>query len=184
MLLDKQKSCLVVMDVQEKLANKVINAKNMIGCCEWLVRLASELDVPILACEQYPKGLGRTINPLRNLLTPNLFIEKASFSAFSDATFHQELYKLNRKQIVLIGIETHVCILQTALELIAANYQVFIVIDAVSARHMQDHHAGLDRMKQAGAQIITAEMAFYEWVKQAGTEVFKSLNKAFMKMEN
>jgi nicotinamidase-related amidase len=184
MLLDKEKSCLVVMDVQEKLTPKVINAKNMLGRCEWLMRLASELDVPVLVCEQYPKGLGYTIEPLRSLLPMHVLIEKESFSAFRDLHFQQELIKLHRKQIILVGIETHVCILQTALDLIDDGYKVFVVLDAISARHLQDHHTALERMQKAGVELITSEMVFYEWIKQAGTPVFKALNQAFMKSEN
>lgn len=180
MLLDKDKSSLLVVDIQEKLASKVVNAKYMIEQCEWLMRLACELDVPVLVCEQYPKGLGYTVEPLRSLLPMHVVLEKTHFSAFKDSQINAEIQLLNRKQIVLIGIETHVCILQTALDLVAAGYQVFVVQDAVSARHLSDHHAGIDRMRQANVQMITSEMVFYEWIKQAGTPVFKALNQAFM----
>ncbi|HBB53520.1 MAG TPA: hydrolase [Legionellales bacterium] len=183
MLLDKDKSCLVVVDVQEKLTPKVIHAKSMVNRCEWLMRLASELDVPVLVCEQYPKGLGYTIEPLRGLLPMHVVIEKQSFSAYRDPHFQQEWQNLHRKQVILVGIETHVCILQTALDLVDAGAKVFVVLDAISARHLQDHHAALERMKQAGVTLITSEMIFYEWIKQAGSPVFKTLNQAFMKME-
>ncbi len=184
MLLDKNKSCLLVVDVQEKLASQVINAKHMIQRCEWLMRLASELDVPVLACEQYPKGLGYTIEPLRSLLPMHVVLEKVTFSAYKDSHICSEIQRINRKQLILVGIETHVCILQTALDLVAAGLEVYVVLDAISARHLADHHAAIDRMKQAGVHVITSEMVFYEWMKQAGTPVFKALNQAFMKKEN
>jgi nicotinamidase-related amidase len=180
MLLDKEKSCLVVVDIQEKLTPKVVHAKTLVEKANWLMRLASELDVPVLVCEQYPKGLGYTIAPLKDLLPMHLVVEKLSFSAFKDAFFQQELQKTNRKQIILVGIETHVCILQTALDLQANGYQVYVVLDAVSARHLNDHQVALDRMKQNGVHIITAEMVFYEWMRHAGTPMFKALNQAFM----
>jgi nicotinamidase-related amidase len=180
MLLDKEKSCLVVMDVQEKLTPKVINAKAMLSRCEWLMRLASELDVPVLVCEQYPKGLGYTIEPLRGLLPMHVVIEKESFSAYRDMHFQQEFVKLQCKQVILVGIESHVCILQTALDLLEADNKVYVVVDAISARHLQDHHTALERMQNAGVEMITSEMVFYEWIKQAGTPVFKALNQAFI----
>lgn len=180
MLLDKDKSSLLVVDVQEKLASKVVNAKHMIERCEWMMRLACELDVPVLVCEQYPKGLGYTVEPLRSLLPLHVVLEKTHFSAFKDSQIQSEIQQINRKQIILVGIETHVCILQTALDLLAAGYQVFVVLDAISARHLTDHQAGIDRMRQAGVQVVSSEMVFYEWIKQAGTPVFKALNQAFM----
>lgn len=180
MLLDKEKSCLVVIDIQEKLTPKVVHAKTLVEKTHWLMRLASELDVSMIVCEQYPKGLGATISSLKALFPMHQAVEKLSFSACRDALFQQELQKINRKQIILVGIETHVCILQTALDLQAAGYHVFVVLDAVSARHLNDHQVAIDRMKQNGVYIVTAEMVFYEWMSHAGTPMFKALNQAFM----
>lgn len=184
MLMDKDKSCLIVVDIQEKLASQVNHAKKMIHQCDWLMRLASELDVPVLVAEQYPKGLGYTVEPLRSLLPAHVVIEKLSFSAYQDDHFKAEFEELNRKQAILVGIETHVCVLQTALDLAAAGYQVFVVADAVSSRHPSDHQIALERMQQNGIQVVTSEMVFFEWIKRAGTPVFKALSNAFMKPEN
>lgn len=181
MLLDKDKSCLLIIDIQEKLTPKIHNVKNLIHRCEWLMRLASEMDVPVLICEQYPKGLGFTIEPLRAHLPMHTVIEKVSFSAYRDADFQHEFHALNRKQVILTGIETHVCVMQTALDLIQANYDVYVVCDAVSSRHEFDHQIAIERMRQAGVKIISSEMIFFEWIRQAGTPVFKALNQAFMK---
>jgi nicotinamidase-related amidase len=181
MLLDKDKSCLLLIDIQEKLTPKVKNHHELIQQCEWLLRLASEMDVPVLVCEQYPKGLGQTIEPLRSQIPVHATIEKVSFSAYRDQHFQHQLHSIHRKQIILTGIETHVCVMQTALDLIQTNYDVFVVSNAVSARHEHDHHIALERMRQAGVQIITSEMIFFEWIKQAGTPVFKALTQSFMK---
>lgn len=181
MLLDKDKSCLIVIDVQEKLAPAVVHSKHLLERCEWLMRLATELDVPVLVCEQYPKGLGYTTEPLRSLLPHHEIFEKVSFSAYKDGAFKNALEQLNKKQYIIVGIETHICVLQTALDLISTGAQVYVVLDAVSARHLNDHQAGIDRMKYAGVHVITSEMIFYEWIKSAGTPVFKALNQAFMK---
>ena len=184
MLLDKEKSCLVIVDVQEKLTPKVVAAKAFVEKTNWLMRLASELDVPILVCEQYPKGLGSTIAAIKDFLPTQQVFEKLSFSAYRDPNFQQALAHIHRKQVVLVGIETHVCILQTALDLQSQGHQVYVVSDAVSARHAYDHQVALDRMRQLGVQIMTAEMVFYEWIKDAGTPMFKALNQAFiMKMD-
>ncbi len=184
MLLDKDKSCLVVMDIQEKLTSAVLNPKHMLERCEWLMRLASELDVPTLVCEQYPKGLGFTVEPIRGLMPHHEVFEKTSFSAYKDLDFKNEYESLNRKQVIIIGIETHVCVLQTAIDFVASGAQVYVVLDAISARHSNDHQSGIERMKQCGVQLVTSEMVFYEWLKHAGTPVFKALNQAFMKKEN
>jgi len=183
MLMDKDKSCLLLIDVQEKLSPAVFNDKQLIERCAWLLRLATEMDVPILACEQYPQGLGSTVESLRGLLEHIAMFKKVTFSAAKDSKFKQALEQTNRRQIIMMGIETHICVLQTALDLQKSGYQVFVVVDAISARHLSDHHAGLDRMKHQGVQLVSSEMVFYEWVKQAGTSVFKALNQAFMKPE-
>jgi nicotinamidase-related amidase len=184
MLLDKDKSCLLVIDVQEKLTPKVINARHMLEKCEWLMRLASELDVPVLVCEQYPKGLGYTVEPLRSLLPMHVVLEKVTFSAYRDSNIQAQIQEIHRKQIIIVGIETHICILQTALDLVANGYEVYVVLDAVGARHLIDHQTAIDRMKHEKVHIITTEMIFYEWLKQAGTPVFKALNQAFMKKDS
>jgi hypothetical protein len=171
------------MDIQEKLTHAVINPKHMLERCEWLMRLASELDVPILVCEQYPKGLGYTVEPIKSLLPHHEVFEKTSFSAYKDLEFKTAFEDLNRKQVILVGIETHVCILQTALDFLTAGFQVFIVLDAISARHSSDHHTAIERMKQSGVMVLSSEMVFYEWLKHAGTPVFKALNQAFMKKD-
>ena len=177
MLLKKENSCLVLIDVQEKLSPRVQNSENLIARCEWLLRLATEFDVPQIVSEQYPSGLGLTVEPLRRFSAP---LDKVHFSCWGDSVFRNHLQSLKKSQIVLIGIETHVCVLQTALQLCEAGYQVFVVVDAVSSRHELDHRYGLKRIKQAGGFLVTSEMVFFEWVEKAGTPDFKALSKAYM----
>ena len=177
MLLKKDESCLLLIDVQEKLTPLVQNSPHLISRCEWLLRLATELGVVNIISEQYPSGLGSTVAPLRGFGTA---FPKVHFSCWSDNSLKQVLQGLNKKQFVLIGIETHVCVMQTALELCAAGYDVFVVVDAVSSRHEQDHRYGLKRIKQAGGFLVTAEMVFFEWVGQAGTPEFKALSNAYL----
>lgn len=181
MLLQKEKSCLLIIDVQEKLTPLVLNAEQLVTRCQWLMRLASELDVPLLVSEQYTKGLGQTVEPLRKFMPGQTDIDKVHFSCYRDSTFLRHWQVVNKKQIVLAGIETHVCVLQTALDMKSAGLDVFVVIDAVSSRSELDHQYGLQRMAQAGIQLVTAEMVFFEWLEQAGTSVFKALSQAFLR---
>jgi len=181
MLLQKGKSCLLLVDVQEKLTPLVMNADGLVATCRWLMRLASELDVPLLVSEHYRKGLGQTIEPLRKLMPGKTDIDKVHFSCYRDPSFIKHWHLLNKKQAVIAGIETHVCVLQTALDLKAAGVDVYVVVDAVSSRQAIDHQYGLERMRAESIQLVTREMVFFEWVEQAGTSAFKALSQAFLK---
>lgn len=180
MLLEKDKSCLLLIDVQEKLTPLVRDSEALLDRCQWLIRLANELGVPQIVSEQYPRGLGHTVDALRNLTLDDPAVEKVHFSCWREPDFKGRLQGLNRKQLVLIGIEAHVCVLQTGMDLIAQDYDVFVVVDGVSSRHEMDYRYGLKRMKQAGIQLITSEMVFFEWVGQAGTPEFKALSKSYL----
>lgn len=181
MLLKKDHSILTLVDVQDKLTPLVNNSEQLVLRCEWLIRLAQELEVPVVVSEQYPAGLGNTVLPIRNLVQEERRIEKLCFSCFKEPVFTDSLKHFNRNQLVIIGIETHVCILQTALDLLENDYEVFVVVDAVSSRFEIDHRYGLKRMKQIGVQLVTAEMVFFEWLGQAGTDQFRELSKKFLK---
>ena len=178
MLLKRDLSALILVDVQEKLTPKILQHESLITRCEWLLRLANACSVPVLSCEQYPSGLGKTVEPLASLLS-EASIEKTEFSCYQCNEFANQWHKLNKKQAVIIGIETHVCVLQTALDLIEQDFQVFVVVDSVSCRSELDKTYGLKRMKQAGAELLTSEMVFFEWLENAGTSEFKELVKQF-----
>ena len=181
MLLDREKSGLVLVDVQEKLTPLVLNAESLVERCQWLIRLANDLAVPVVVSEQYPKGLGHTVSPLRTLTTDYPCIEKVHFSCYRDESFVNCWQTIDRKQVVLAGIETHVCVLQTAMDMNSSGLDVFVVVDAVSSRHEVDHKYGLKRMKQAGIHLVTAEMVFFEWVRRAGTPEFKALSLSYLR---
>lgn len=179
-MLQKEKSCLLVIDIQEKLAPHILGIDALIPRCQWMMRLASELDVPMLVSEHYRKGLGQTIEPLRQLMPGCTEIDKVHFSCYRDQSFQKHFQLLNKKQAVLVGIETHVCVLQTALDLNDAGIEVFVVVDAVGSRFELDHRYALERMQQVGIRLVTREMIFFEWMEHAGTAVFKSLSKVFI----
>ncbi|KTC97950.1 hydrolase [Legionella erythra] len=178
MLLKKEDSCLLLIDVQEKLAPFVLESEKMIARCQWLMKLAKELAVPIITSEQYPQGLGNTVKPLQSGDKP---LPKVHFSSWREPCFKNSLTNLTKNQVVLMGIEAHVCVLQSAMDLLEAGFQVYVVVDAVSSRHEQDLKYGLKRMKQAGIELVTSEMVFFEWVGQAGTPEFKALSHAYLK---
>lgn len=181
MLLNKDKSALLLVDVQEKLTPLVLNSQELVERCEWLIRLAKDLDVPLIISEQYPRGLGKTVAPLQGAGSTHRAVEKVHFSCYRESSFVKHWQAVDRKQVVIAGIETHVCVLQTAVDMLNSGFDVFVVIDAVSSRHELDHKYGLKRMKQAGIHLVTAEMVFFEWVEQAGTPEFKTLSQSYLR---
>jgi len=181
MLLEKNSSCLLLVDVQEKLAPYVLQPEKLVQACDWLMRLAIRMEIPVLISEQYPRGLGSTVAPLNQHTGNNPLVEKVYFSCGSDQSFLKEQQKINRQQVIISGIETHVCVLQSAIELKQAGADVFVVADAVSARHQIDHEYGLKRMAREGIHLITREMVFFEWFRKAGSAEFKTFSKEFLR---
>ncbi|HAT1802216.1 TPA: isochorismatase family protein [Legionella pneumophila] len=180
MLLNRTDSLLVLIDVQEKLTPAILNLDLFLARCEWLLKLARKLEVPVLASEQYPKGLGRTVSPLSSYINQEECIEKIHFSCMQEPQYINLLKGYNKSQLILIGIEAHVCVLQTAIEMKGYGFDVFVVVDGVSSRSEFDLKYGLKRMKQNGLHLITAEMVLFEWLKQAGTPEFKAISKEFL----
>lgn len=180
MLLKKENSCLLLVDVQKKLIPYINQSEMVLARCQWLLQLATRLDVPQLVSEQYPQGLGTTDDSLIALASNHKIIDKVHFSCWREPRFKEHLLEMNRQQLVLIGIEAHVCVLQTAIDLNAAGFQVFVVVDAVGSRHEIDYKYGLKRMKQAGIELVTAEMVFFEWVEHSKIPDFKELSKQFL----
>ena len=180
MLLDPKNSCLLVVDVQEKLVHAVHESTQLIKNCLWLLNVANRLRIPILISEQYPRGLGRTLPELLSLVPAEQVMEKVHFSCTASPSCAPFLEKVAVRQFVLIGIESHVCVLQTAIGLLEAGHQVFVVADAVSSRSVQDKELALARMRALGIQIVSREMLLFEWVQQAGTPEFKQLSKDFL----
>lgn len=180
MLLNREDSLLLLIDVQEKLAPLVQNSEEFIAHCEWILKLARKVSVPVLVSEQYPQGLGATLKQFHPYFTEEECIDKVHFSCMGEPRYVDCLQKYRKKQLILIGIETHVCVLQTALEMRREGFTVFVVVDAVSSRGKDDMKYGLQRMQQEGVYLLTAEMVFFEWLRQAGTAEFKALSKEFL----
>ena len=138
--------------------------------------VSAALSVPILVSEQYPQGLGGTDPRLRLPPTAGI-IAKTSFSALSEPAFRQAFERLNRSQVILCGMEAHVCVLQTALELCEAGHHVFVVADAVGSRREESRALGLARMRDRGVDVVDSEMVVFEWAERAGTDQFRELSR-------
>jgi nicotinamidase-related amidase len=180
MLMRAERCTLLMVDVQEKLLPHMHEAGQVLGNCLWLVRVALRLKVPVVASEQYPQSLGPTVAPLREALEESPVIQKADFSCVGEQRL-MELDVLARPQIVVAGMETHVCVLQTAMELRALRKEVFVVADAVSSRTPANRDLGLARMREAGIQIVSREMAAFEWLERAGTPLFREVSRGFLR---
>lgn len=181
MLIKAHGCALMLIDMQEKLLPLIDNAAELEAHCRWLMEIGQYLKIPILTTEQYPKGLGPTVANLKGFSPPDLCAEKLCFSGVSDDGIAAKIKRFDRDQWILIGIETHVCMLQTALELRAQGKEVFVVEDCTSARNPRDKTLALDRMKHHGVTIVSREMVVFEWLHKAGTAEFKHVNETFIK---
>jgi nicotinamidase-related amidase len=176
---DRKEAVLIVVDVQEVLMKQMNQeiGENIIRNIKTLLAFAKEMSIPILMTEQYPKGLGKTVSEIRTVLGSILPIEKLSFSCCGVKMFDDKLNQLARKQVILTGIETHVCVLQTANDLIQKGYGVHAVADAICSRRKLDWEIGLRWMEKRGAMISTTEIIAFQLLKEAGTEEFRGLSK-------
>lgn len=180
MLLDRARSQLLVIDVQEKLLPTVHEGDRMVERCGLLLQAATRLNVAVTISEQYPKGLGPTVARLGNLKGAAPVMEKLHFSCAADAGLAarvQSLANSGKRQVVLAGIEAHVCVLQSALGFKDMGLDVFVVADAVTSRQASSVDVAIARYRSAGVNVINAEMALFEWLHVSGTPEFKDLSK-------
>jgi nicotinamidase-related amidase len=172
----KEKSQLVIIDMQEKLAvtmpKEVIN--KIIRRCELLITVANELNIPQICTEQYPKGLGHTLSSMMPFLSEAKFVEKNVFACTDEPIFLRYLIK-TRPQIYLIGMEAHICVLQTALGLLKSGKEVFIIEDAIVSRNISNKQNALNRLREAGCFITNTESVVFEWLKTSDNETFKKI---------
>lgn len=181
MLMRVETSCLLVVDLQERLLPAIHQADQVVTHGAWLIQIARRLGVPVLASEQYPQGLGHTVSAIRELLPAEAFMEKNHFSCAADRDCMRRIDALGRDQIIVIGTEAHVCVLQTALDLRAASKEVYLVADAVSSRSPRDVELALERMRAEGVRIVSREMVAFEWLHQAGTDRFRAISREFLR---
>lgn len=170
-----ENSCLVVVDVQGKLAELMSEKDALYKNIQILIRAARILNIPILWCQQVPKALGPTIEEIAQLLEDTEPINKSSFSCCSDKQFINKLKQTNRKQVILCGIETHVCIYQTATDLKKAGFEVSVIADAVSSRTLENKKTALTKMQVLGIDISGTEMLLFELLKTAEHPNFRQI---------
>jgi nicotinamidase-related amidase len=171
MLLAAEDSILLVVDIQERLMPSIAGAERVAARAGVLLGAARILGVPVLASEQYPRGLGRTVPDLR----PDEVVEKIHFSCAAEPGFLERIQALHRRQVVLCGAEAHVCVLQTALGLRALGYDIYLAADATGSRDPENRALALSRMMGGGVRVVSTEMVLFEWMGRAGTPVFKEI---------
>ena len=164
---------LVVVDLQERLLKALPSAASLVERATFLVETARLLNVPILATEQYPKGLGPTVPALRSRL-PSTPHEKTAFSVLGCDELKLEWQRLRKTTVVLAGAEAHVCVLQSAFDFLAFGVRVVVAADAVGSRFRHDHDTALERLRHAGAVVTTVEMIAFEWLVDSKHPAFKA----------
>jgi len=180
MLIDRDNSALLVIDVQTRLLNLLPDWQRLLDNTIWLVQVAQKLKTPVMASEQYPQGLGPTHAALRTFLPDEAVAAKAHFSCTA-AQCLTGLPGAERRQIILCGMEAHVCVMQTALELRWQGREVFVVGDVIGSRNPADRDFAIARMRAHGIEIVTREMVAFEWMRQAGTDEFREISKNFLR---
>ncbi|MBI4614894.1 MAG: isochorismatase family protein [Planctomycetes bacterium] len=173
----RDRTGLVVIDVQEKLVPFLDRKEHFLATIEFLVRTVRLLELPVLVTEQYPKGLGPTEAVVREWLTDSPRVEKITFSACGEPAFEEALGRLGIVEPILCGIEAHICVLQTALDLLGSGRVVYLASDAVASRHAHDREAGVETARRAGAVVTTAETVAFGLFERAGSEEFKAMQK-------
>ena len=174
-MIERDNTVLVVIDFQDKLLPKIPVADAIIAQTVKLIRFARELSIPILLTEQYRKGLGATDPTIAQEIPQGAALEKMTFSCLGDAAIAETLGELRRSQLLLTGVETHVCVMQTAIQALENDFHVFVARDAVASRAKSEYKAGLARMRDCGAELVTTEMAMFELLREAGTAEFKKV---------
>jgi nicotinamidase-related amidase len=175
--LQRKDAVVVLIDLQERLLVAMPEKERLVANTRVLLEGAKLLDVPILWTEQYPKGLGPTEESVRALLDPKDRAEKIVFSAWREPEFSTKLRATDRRSVILPGIESHVCVMQTALDLLYAGYRVFVPADCVASRTDENKRVGLSTMRQAGAALTSVEAAVFQMFERAGGDAFKAFQK-------
>lgn len=179
MLVDAKKSTLLLIDVQERLLPAMTGGAEAEARCAILLKAATAMGVPVTVSEQYPKGLGGTVPGLQAEIGNAPVFEKLAFSCWRDRAMKDHLidhHEAGRPFVILAGIESHVCVLQTAADLAEAGFAVFAVADAMASRAPSSHALALERMRGFGVAVVSTEMVVFELLGKAGTPAFKALS--------
>lgn len=177
MLMLADRSQILIVDVQERLAAAMHDADAMIRNCGILIDAARETGTPVTISEQYPQGLGSTVGAILEKAGDPPRHAKMEFSCLRDEPIRQELRSRSRNQLIIAGIEAHVCVLQSAIDARAEGFDVFVVVDATSSRQPASRDIGMQRLAAAGITVVTTEMVAFEWAGSAFSPSFKPLSK-------
>ena len=174
-MLDKNESLLLIIDIQDRLV-AALDKDVVVKRVGSLAQAAKILEIPTIVTEQYPQGLGKTVSAVKDKLIAGVkILEKTAFSALREEGFLENLKSYGKKQIVLCGIETHVCVHQTCADLISEGFDVYVVKDACASRSKYEFKQGIERMQENGAKITCVEIVLFEWLKSAKNPHFKEI---------
>jgi len=173
----QKETAAVVIDIQEKLLPHIHEGENILQKCLKLIEGLQILSIPIIITQQYTQGLGSTVPSIIQKFPEFRYIEKISFSCYDEPTFTEQVFRLGKQSIILCGIESHVCVLQTCLDLLDAGLIPVVVEDCVSSRKPNDKRIAIERMRQEGTRITTMESLLFELTRSAGNEIFKSISR-------
>lgn len=173
----KEQAAGLVIDIQEKLIPHIAGNEELLKNAEILLRGLTVLEVPVLVTEQYRKGLGETVSPIRESVELFEPLEKLSFSCCDDPHFTGKLNNLRRKFVIICGIESHVCVLQTTIDLLESDYIPVVIADCISSRKLTDKEIAIQRMRQEGAIISSYESILFELARVSGNDAFKAISK-------
>ena len=177
MFLDTENSLLVIVDVQQKLMNAMSNSEKCLAKVKLLANALAVMNVPVIVTEQYPKGLGPTVDSVREVLAADtVFIEKSAFSCCGAEEFNQQIIQADRKNIIFCGVESHVCVLQTAVALLSKGYNVFLCADAASSRCENDKDLALSYLRHAGVSVLSTESIIFALLKDSKHPAFKTVS--------
>lgn len=171
----RAKAALAVIDIQERLLPAIFEGERVVRNTVRLIKGAGALGIPVLVTEQYKKGLGATTAAVTAEIADLPLMEKVAFSACGAAGFEKALKSKKISDVILCGIEAHVCVSQTCLDLLDKGFRVFVVVDAMSSRTTDNHFIAVERMRSAGGVVVSTEMVLFELLEKAGTEEFKQI---------
>jgi nicotinamidase-related amidase len=175
-ILDKNNAALLIIDIQERLAVVMDKKEMVVRNTLHLVELARMQNIPIVVTEQYPKGLGKTLPEIQSALPSYLPIEKTAFNCCGEASFNGQMKRVGKKKIIVTGMETHICVLQTSLGLIKEGFDVHLVTDAVCSRTKANWRSGLELIRDAGGVVTNTETVLFQLLGVAGTPEFKAIS--------
>ena len=177
MRIQREQSIGLVIDIQERLFPVMYGRDEFLERCLLLLRGLQILDIPVLLTEQYPEGLGPTLEPVREVLSTYAPIPKVAFSCCDEPAFMDPLVQSDRKNVIILGMEAHVCVLQTTVDLLERGYMPVLVWDCIRSRNPADRDLALERSRQEGALISSSESVLFEILRKAGSEEFKAISR-------